>query len=124
STLFRLLMGDEEPDSGSIYRRPGTTVGYLAQEPVLTPGRSVLEECLAADARVGAADARMRDLEAQMGQPEVYEDGERLAQVMEAHAAAVDEFEHLDGRSYAGRVERTLRRLGFVPDEFALPVEA
>ncbi|MPZ99714.1 MAG: ATP-binding cassette domain-containing protein [Dehalococcoidia bacterium] len=124
STLFRLLMGAEEPDSGSIYRRPGASVGYLAQEPVLTSGCTVLEECLAADERVGAAEARMRDLETQMGLPEVYEDGERLAQVMEAHQAALDAWEHLDGGGYAGRVERTLRRLGFAPEEFTLPVEA
>lgn len=39
STLLRLLAGRDGPDSGEVRRRPGSSLGYLSQVPVLAPGR-------------------------------------------------------------------------------------
>ncbi|MEX2229660.1 MAG: ABC-F family ATP-binding cassette domain-containing protein [Dehalococcoidia bacterium] len=118
STLLRLIAGLDDPDAGTISRQPGVTVGYLPQEPVLDPAHTILEEVLAAHAELARLDAELRALEARMGEPAVYEDGAALQRVMEAHARATEQFERLDGRGYRGRVERTLRRLGFDADDF------
>ena len=37
STLFRLLSGDQLPDSGSRFAQPGVRIGVLSQEPA-APG--------------------------------------------------------------------------------------
>ncbi|PLX41232.1 MAG: ABC transporter [Deltaproteobacteria bacterium] len=43
STLFRILAGLEEADSGEIVKRRGLTMGYLDQRPGLNPGLTVRE---------------------------------------------------------------------------------
>ncbi|HRO23592.1 MAG TPA: ATP-binding cassette domain-containing protein, partial [Promineifilum sp.] len=42
STLLKMIAQEIEPDSGSIFRLSGMTIGRLEQEPRLTAGRSVL----------------------------------------------------------------------------------
>src|SRR5436853_5128387 len=48
STLFKLILGEEAPDSGEILLRSDLTRGYLPQETATFSGRSVVEETLAA----------------------------------------------------------------------------
>ena len=49
STLFSIIMGETEPDSGSVYTAKGTSIGYLAQNAVVDSDRTLYEEML--DAR-------------------------------------------------------------------------
>ncbi|MFN8416260.1 MAG: ABC-F family ATP-binding cassette domain-containing protein [Cytophagaceae bacterium] len=46
STLLKMIGGKETPDGGVIAVHKSCTVGYLEQEPHLTPGKSVLESAL------------------------------------------------------------------------------
>lgn len=48
STLLRILSGAEAPDSGSVTFRNGLRVGFLAQIPDFAPGKSILDNLLAA----------------------------------------------------------------------------
>lgn len=41
STLFKILAGQLDPDSGLIARKKGLTAGYLTQKPVFPPGSTV-----------------------------------------------------------------------------------
>jgi ATP-binding cassette subfamily F protein uup len=53
STLLKILAGALEPDSGTRALRKGVRVGYVPQDPVFTPGRTVedvLLEALESDA--------------------------------------------------------------------------
>ena len=59
STLLRILSGSELPDSGARVVRRGIRVGYVPQDPVFTPGRTVEEVLLEAL----AGDARLEDYE-------------------------------------------------------------
>ncbi len=123
STLFKLIAGEQEIDGGTITRRRDTTVGYLAQDPAPGEG-SVIEQTLGAHAELGRLDAETRRLEARMGDPAVYGDAAELGRVMERHAAALEQYERLGGLSFRGRVEGTLRRLGFSEEQFEMPPEA
>ena len=119
STVLRLIAGLEEVDGGTVSLAPGVSVAYLPQEPRLDPRRTILEEVLAAHAELAELEERLATLQRRMGEPEVYEDPEALERVMDEHERALERFERLDGGGYRGRVERTLRRLGFDPDDFA-----
>ena len=46
STLLKILAGVEEPDSGSRSMRKGVRVGYVPQDPVFAPGKTVEEVLL------------------------------------------------------------------------------
>jgi ATP-binding cassette subfamily F protein uup len=46
STLLKILAGAEEPDSGARSMRKGVRVGYVPQDPVFAPGKTVEEVLL------------------------------------------------------------------------------
>jgi ATP-binding cassette subfamily F protein uup len=48
STLLKILAGTEQPDEGARVARKGTRVGYVPQDPVFAPGKSVEEVLLEA----------------------------------------------------------------------------
>ncbi len=48
STLLKILAGTEEPDSGARSVRKGLRVGYVPQDPVFAPGKTVEEVLLEA----------------------------------------------------------------------------
>ena len=50
STLLKILAGIEAPDSGTRALRKGVRVGYVPQDPVFAPGRTV-EEVVVENAR-------------------------------------------------------------------------
>src|SRR5438876_10442316 len=43
STLLRILLGEEELDSGEVIRYPSLRLGYLRQHDPFYPGETVLE---------------------------------------------------------------------------------
>src|SRR5687767_12648375 len=47
STLFRMLLGEQHPDSGDIDMRRGAAVGYLPQENAPVEGGKIIDEALA-----------------------------------------------------------------------------
>jgi len=44
STLLKSIAGELELDGGDRFLQAGTRVGYLAQQPIITPGRTVFEQ--------------------------------------------------------------------------------
>jgi ATP-binding cassette subfamily F protein 3 len=124
STLLRIIAGEIEPDSGFVYRSKGTRIGYLAQEPVLNPTRTVWEEVLSASVDLIRVQGRLQHLEGRMADPTVYNDAAALERVLEAHARAQAMFEDLDGYRYENRAREALRTMGLSEADFELPVIA
>ena len=62
STLFRLLSGDETPDSGNVVVTQGLRIARLSQEPHFAPGASVREALEAALADHAALLARHQEI--------------------------------------------------------------
>jgi ATP-binding cassette subfamily F protein 3 len=124
STLLRLITGDLKPDSGSITRQKTTSIGYLAQEPLLNTGHDVWQEVLGASGELVRAQAKLQELEARMADPDVYGDEQVLQRVLDAHARAQAEFERLDGYRYESRAREVLHALGFSEADLGLQVSA
>jgi len=124
STLLRLIAGEIGSETGFVVRAKERTIGFLHQEPGLTPGRSVWQEALAASPELARVEAELAEVEARMGQPAVYGDETALARALERQSRLLDEFERLGGPGYEGRVRSTLIGLGFSEADLHLPVEA
>lgn len=122
STLMRLMAGELPAESGEIFRASGLTWGRLPQEPQMPPGRTVLQEALAADARLFALEQELDEVEARMGEPAVYEDGTRLEKLLARQARLLDEYERLGGPSYESRVKAMLAALGLGMETWETPV--
>jgi ATP-binding cassette subfamily F protein 3 len=116
STIFKLLLGQLEPDQGTVVRpskERGIRMGHYAQDLVPETGGTVLEETLAAFGDVEKLQHEMRDLEHRMA-----EAGEDLDAVMERYQKVTEAFERLDGFSIRARAESILQALGFAQAQF------
>jgi ATP-binding cassette subfamily F protein 3 len=115
TTLFRIIMGEIEPDSGNVDRAGYVTIGYLPQETLTSPGKTVFNEAASAfedvhelRRRLEIADTRLKAL-----QPSDAAYGDTLE--------AIGEIEHrlgdLEADKMKSRVEKVLLGLGFSMDD-------
>lgn len=113
STLFRVLAGLEEPESGSVERSPASLrVGYLSQEPDAAPAETV-RAYLAQRTGVAAAAHKLDRLTAAMaGDPSV----------VDAYSEALDLFLALGGDDFDARVATVGSDLGLPADRLDIPV--
>jgi sulfate-transporting ATPase len=77
STLLRIMAGVDKDFAGEAFPAQGTRIGYLPQEPVLDPEKTVREEVESAQGDVQAAQKRLEEVFAAYGEPDA--DMERLA---------------------------------------------
>lgn len=121
STVFRLITGEEKPDSGDISVHPGTVIGHFSQETGEMAGRSIMQEVLSGAGRVFEIGRELEDLEHRMSDP----DGDGLSDgEMERYGDLQNEFLHRDGYDLETRAEAILSGLGFAGDRRAEPVES
>lgn len=124
SSLFKVITGDVQLDEGTIVIARGCSIGYLPQDIQLTSERTVLDEVLTLPPTLAEVEAWLTDIEHQLADPAVYNDAERLAQVLEQQENALEQYERLGGPSFENTARELLLRLGFTPDDFDLPTSA
>ncbi|MBI5305589.1 MAG: ABC-F family ATP-binding cassette domain-containing protein [Chloroflexi bacterium] len=124
STILKMLAGVDEPKAGGVFITRGVRVGYLPQEPEFDLTHTVIVEALDASPTLAALEREMERLNAQMGDPAIYNDERKLQRVLDAHQRAVAEFEDMGGLNFDNRVRATLRGLGFEEADFNLPIAA
>src|SRR4051794_15880904 len=66
--LFKLLVGDGQPEAGIVSVGDGVRVGYLRQDPSFTPGSTVIDEAELAFKPLHDLAHRMRELEHDMAE--------------------------------------------------------
>ena len=69
STLFRIITGALEADSGQVIIPAGSVVGYLPQQPPEPEGASIDDLVYDAVGELRELETRLRDLEARMADP-------------------------------------------------------
>jgi ATP-binding cassette subfamily F protein 3 len=116
TTLFRVLVGLEEPTDGRVFRAQGIKIGYLPQEAVLNGTHSLWDECLTVMSEVRAMEAELARLEGAMANPEQAE------QVLERYGLLQEEFERRGGYVYETRIRTTLSGLGFSDNDYNRPL--
>ncbi|MGI9107963.1 MAG: ABC-F family ATP-binding cassette domain-containing protein [Pyrinomonadaceae bacterium] len=118
TTLFRLVSGEETPDTGDVVRARGLNLGLLAQHVDFEPGITVHESALAAFGRLQQIEHEMHELEHRMA--EAIDD---LEAVLERYSDLQHEFEREGGFEYAARAEAILLGLGFEREMWQLETE-
>ena len=78
STVLRIMAGQDEEFDGDLTHEAGLRIGYLPQEPVLDPKKTVREEVESAQGEVQAAQARLEQVYAAYSEPDA--DLEKLAE--------------------------------------------
>jgi ATP-binding cassette, subfamily F, member 3 len=114
STIFKVLLGELELDSGSVVRptaERGIRMGHYAQDLEPETDGSIMEEALAAFGEVEALQHEMRELEHRMAEP-----GVELDEIMDRYQNVQEAFDRHDGFSIRARAESILFSLGFAPE--------
>jgi len=106
TTVFRIITGQESPDTGSVVKMNGLKLGLLDQHVDFASGDSVHTAALSAFKEIHDIEAEMRLLEKQM-------ETDHSEAVLNKYADLQIAFEHADGFSYAARAESVLLGLGF-----------
>jgi len=88
STLLRIMAGVDQDFMGEAYPDKGATIGYVPQEPRLTPGTTVQEQLEEAVAPLRALLRRQEEIGEAMAQPDA--DFEQLSEEMERVQAQID----------------------------------
>ncbi len=121
TTLLEIMAGLQEPDSGSVVRAKGATVGYLEQEAVDMHGRTVLEEALLAAEDVTSLEEELRRVEREMA--DVEPDSAPSRRLLAEYARLQGRFEHLGGYTLETDARAVLGGLGFADSDFHRPAE-
>ena len=103
TTLLRILLGETEPDSGSIARTPGLSIGYLSQTQDLTSSRSIREEVESAMAPLFTMEKEVLALEKALEEASAGEDPLAATSRLEAYEALLERFVEAGGRTFAER---------------------
>ncbi len=123
STLFKTILGEVQPDAGTVVRTRGITTGYLPQDVTLTPGRTLLEEAMIPPPELAQVEAQLSQIETQLADPTVYNDSGKLTRALDRQEQVLQEYERLGGPQYASTIRDLLIRLGFAPEDFDLSAD-
>ena len=109
STLLRILSGIEAPDVGTVARRRGVEIAYLAQEPRFEPTRRAGQIVL--EGLAHWAEAKQRHERATADLANVTGDDE-MHRLLEVQTRAAADVERLGGWDRMHQVEAMLGHLG------------
>jgi len=110
STIFRLFIGEEQPDAGQVVIERGVTLGYFDQKVGEMAGESALEMAMRGAGEAAVLRVELAQLEKDMADPGK---GDQLEQLVERFGAVQARFDELDGYSLEARAEEVLTGLGF-----------
>jgi len=93
STLLKIIAGSEKNYQGEVNFSSGYKVGYLEQEPLMDEDKTVLEVVKEGVAETVAILDEYNKINDQFGLPEVYENVDKMQQLMDRQAELQDEID-------------------------------
>lgn len=119
TTIFRLIMGEESPDQGTISKPERCRIGYFSQNIENMKGRSVIAEVLASGGLDKIVD-QIKHYEERLQDPNLGED--EMMDVVEKYGALQEQFEAVGGYDLEPRAAEILGGLGFSKEDMQMDV--
>lgn len=116
TTLFKIITGELEPDSGSVSLAAGARVGYLQQHVCESSDRTAYEETLTVFGRLTEYEKELENLRLQIS-----ETADPV--LIEKRQALEEKFQSMGGLTYASRTRAALKGMGFSDDEQNMATE-
>lgn len=114
STLLKIIMREEQADSGEVILSKDKTIGYLAQYQDISGHRTIYEEVLESRSDILKMEERLREMEGRMNNLS----GQELENLLDSYHRMSHEFDLLGGYTYRSEVTGILKGLGFLAEEF------
>lgn len=93
SSLLKIIAGVDKNYQGDVVFAPGYTVGYLEQEPQLDETKTVIEVVREGVAETVALLDEFNKINDSFGDPEVYEDADKMQKLMDRQAELQDKID-------------------------------
>lgn len=93
SSLLKIIAGVDKSYQGDVVFSPGYTVGYLEQEPQLDENKTVIEIVREGVAETVAILDEFNKINDSFGDPEVYEDADKMQKLMDRQAELQDKID-------------------------------
>jgi ATPase subunit of ABC transporter with duplicated ATPase domains len=110
TTIFRMLVGDEEADSGEVSVPKRLSIGYFRQDAAEVSGRSVLDEAIAGSGKLGELHHELAELERALADPQR---ADELDLLIARFGEVQGEYQQLGGYELDARAREVLHGLGF-----------
>jgi ATP-binding cassette subfamily F protein 3 len=110
STVFRLIMGKEEPTSGKVEIDPKVKIGYFSQFSEMQGSLSVQQELEMCFEQVTLIERELEAVGAQLG---LVADDREMEGLLARQAELFEQMEHLDGWNVSVEIDTVLTKLGF-----------
>ena len=114
TTLLRIIMGEENADSGQVVISKDTTVGYLSQHQDISFDNTVYAEMLDTKKHIIETEAKIRQLELDMKHAE----GEELEHILETYNRLSSKYDRENGYAYESEITGVLKGLGFDKSDY------
>jgi ATP-binding cassette subfamily F protein 3 len=121
TTLLKMLAGLEEPDSGSIVKPAGLSIGYLPQDGLSHGGRTLREEASLAFKPLLDMRAEIERLEERLADDSA--PGDEHESMLTRYGELQEAFRRSEGYSIELKVTTVLRGLGFDAGDLDKPTE-
>lgn len=120
STMLKVLIGEQQPTSGTVSRNGECTVGYLPQQMKVADTTTLFDETESAFSEVLGLEREIDRLNAEIAERTDYESPE-YEKLLHRLNDATDRFNILGGMNREEEVEKTLLGLGFERSDFSRP---
>ena len=116
TTVFRLMTGALEPDSGAVERMRRARIAHLVQMPDFAPQDTIFDMVMASFAELLEMEKELTSLEERLGVA--------APSLIERYGRLQEDFRARGGYEFRTSVKRVLHGLGFGADDFDLHVQA
>ena len=120
STMLKVLIGEQQPTSGTVSRNGECTVGYLPQQMKVADTTTLFDETESAFSEVLGLEREIDRLNTEIAERTDYESPE-YEKLLHCLNDATDRFHILGGMNREEEVEKTLLGLGFERSDFSRP---
>ena len=109
TTLLKMILDQEEPDTGKVIKRRNLSIGYLPQEPAFDGEKTIIEEMHSGLDDLLTTQTKIEHISEKMGSLS----GNALAETMKEFDRLSHAFEMNGGYTYEARVNTILAGVGF-----------
>ncbi|MFV0268634.1 MAG: energy-dependent translational throttle protein EttA [Draconibacterium sp.] len=117
STLLKIIAGQDKSFNGELVFAPGYSVGLLDQEPKLDENKTVIEVVKEGMQETVDVLNRYEEINQLFGLPEVYENPDKMDELMNEQAQLQEKMDALDAWNLDSKLERAMDALQCPPDD-------
>ncbi|MBQ6517536.1 MAG: ABC-F family ATP-binding cassette domain-containing protein [Anaerolineaceae bacterium] len=111
TTLLKILVGIDDPDTGTILKTKDLTIGYLPQQIEIASEKTPYETCLESFSDLITAQEQLNKLEQEL----LERPGDQS--LLETYGRMQENFENKGGYTYRSKINQVLQGLGLINGE-------